>query len=163
MLVGIAQGANQPAFEQRPVRQAGQAVVTGLVGQGFVFALQVSLPGFQFIKQCVEVIGQVIQFGDGCWWHASVQGSFTTGRVGHLGQAAQRPGDRPQLPPRQVKRHPGTHRRAQNDPRQTAEQKAQQAAAMPRQHDATDVLPLMNDRQADGLFQECLGNVHFQF
>ncbi|MNZ54005.1 hypothetical protein D3C78_718960 [compost metagenome] len=73
VLAAIAQGADQAAFEEGPVWQPGQAVVAGLVSQGFVFTLQIGLPGLQFIEQGIEVIAQAIQFGDTRRWHTLVK------------------------------------------------------------------------------------------
>ncbi|MNQ88297.1 hypothetical protein D3C85_1035540 [compost metagenome] len=67
-----------------------------------------------------------------------------------------------QLPASQVERHPGADCRAQDNPHQTAEQKAHQAAAMSGEFNAANFLALMNDRHADGFFQKGLGQLHFE-
>ena len=77
-LGGAAQGADQPTFEERTVGQPGQAVVAGLVGEGFVFALQVGLPGLQFVEQGIEVIAQAVEFGDFRRRYASVKGPLAS-------------------------------------------------------------------------------------
>lgn len=72
-LVGITQRTDQPALEKRPVRQPRQTVVAGLVGQGFVLALQMGLPGLKFSEQRIEVIAQIVQLCDVCRWHPTVR------------------------------------------------------------------------------------------
>ncbi len=62
-LAGITQGTNQSPLEKRSVRQTREAVVAGLMGE-VSSRLQVGLPGFEFIEQRIEVVAEVIQFGD---------------------------------------------------------------------------------------------------
>ena len=88
-----AQGTDQPAFEERAVGQAGEAVVAGLVGQGFVFALQVALPGLHLTEQGVEVAAQAVEFGDLRRGYAAVEVSLAAGGVGDGSQALQWHGD----------------------------------------------------------------------
>ncbi|MNU88060.1 hypothetical protein D3C71_778630 [compost metagenome] len=58
--MGVAHRALQTTFEKCPVRQACETVMVGLVSEGFVFALQVSLPRLEFIEQGIEVVAQIV-------------------------------------------------------------------------------------------------------
>ena len=110
--LGIAQRANQAAFEKRTVRQPGEAVVAGLMRQGFVFALKMGLPGLEFIEQGIEVVAQVVELGDIGRWHTAVEGSIASGGVGNCSKAAQWARYTPKLSARQIKGDPGADGRA---------------------------------------------------
>ena len=101
-----AQRTDQPALEESAIGQPGEAVMAGLVGEGFVFALQVGLPRFEFVEQGIEVIAQAVEFGDLCRRHAPVEGPLAARGVGDVGQAVQGAGDTAQHAARQVNRDP---------------------------------------------------------
>ena len=67
--------------------------MAGLVGQGFVFALQVALPSLHLTEQGIEVAAQAVELGDLRRGYAAVEVSFAAGGVGDGGQALQWHGD----------------------------------------------------------------------
>lgn len=135
--------------------------MVGLVGEGFVFALQVALPGFHLAEQGVEVTAQAVEFGDFCRRYAAVEVAFAAGGVGHGGEALQRAGDAAQQASRQVQGDPRAEGGADEDPGQAAEQEAQQATAVADEMDAADGSPLVKDRLADGLFEQRMRQLQF--
>ncbi|MNL47873.1 hypothetical protein D3C87_1706830 [compost metagenome] len=86
--------------------------MAGLMRQGFIFALQVRLPGFEFIQQSIEVVTEVVEFDNVRRWHALIERSLATSCMGDSGQVAQWLGDPAKLSARQKQRNPGTDSRA---------------------------------------------------
>ncbi|MNN55334.1 hypothetical protein D3C81_1702050 [compost metagenome] len=82
------------------------------MSQGFIFALQVRLPGFEFIQQSIEVVTEVVEFDNVRRWYAPIERSLAASSMGNSGQIAQWLGDPAKLAARQKQRNPGTDGRA---------------------------------------------------
>ena len=135
--------------------------MAGLVGQGGVLALQLLLPGFQLIKQRIEVFGQLIEVGNMGGGHAAIEGAVDGDAVRHVRQVAQRLGNGPLYAARAIGGAQGAEYQAGGQAEQSAQDKASQGGALATELQFSDGLALIENRLADPLRQQQAGDQLF--